>query len=117
MRKMCMQALTLEARRAAFHQSLAKGEDLFTFMVSYVGQWKNEALGRHIVEFWTHVPAANNFLVEIAAVKGNIFLSFHQRFKEDKYYQAVLKQLEDNGISYMEKRVMENDIFHFPEAE
>ena len=82
---MCLQAPTLEARKAAFGQSLAKGTDLFTFMVSYVGQWKYQALGKHIVEFWTHVPAANNFLVEIAAVKGSIFLSFHQRFEEDKY--------------------------------
>jgi hypothetical protein len=68
------------------------------------------------MEFWTHVPPANNFLVELAAVKGNIFLSFHQRFEEDKYYKAVLKQLEDIGIPYIEKRVMENDIAHFPDA-
>ena len=90
--------------------------NLFTFMVSYVGQWKYEALGKHIQEFWTHVPAANNFPVEIAAVKGRIFLSFHQRFEEDKYYKAVLKQLEDNGIPYVEKRVMENDISHFSDV-
>ena len=115
-RQMCLQAPTLEARKAAFGQSLAKGTDLFTFMVSYVGQWKYQALGKHIVEFWTHVPPANNFLVEIAAVKGSIFLSFHQRFEEDKYYKAVLKQLEDHGIPYIEKRVMENDISHFPDA-
>ena len=115
-RQMCLQAPTLEARKAAFSQSLAKGVDLFTFMVSYVGQWKYEALGEHIAEFWTHVPPANNFLVEIAAVKGNIFLSFHQRFKEDKYYKAVLKQLEYNGIPYIEKRVMENDNPHFPDV-
>lgn len=115
-RSMCLQAPTFEARKAAFGQSLAKGADLFTFMVSYVGQWKYESLGKHIVEFWTHVPMANNFLVEIAAVKGNIFLSFHQKFKEDKYYKAVLKQLEDNGISYVEKRVMENDISHFADV-
>ena len=115
-RKMCLQAPALEARKAAFNQSLAKGTDLFTFMVSYVGQWKYGELGKHIVEFWTHVPAANNFLVEIAAVNGNIFLSFHQKFKEDKYYRAVLKQLEDNGIPYTEMRVMENDISHFPDA-
>ena len=68
------------------------------------------------MEFWTHVPPANNFLVEIAAVKGSIFLSFHQRFKEDKYYKAVLKQLEDIGIPYIEKRVMENDISYFPDV-
>ena len=115
-RRMCLQAPTLEARKAAFSQSLAKGTDLFTFMVSYVGQWKYEALGKHIMEFWTHVPPANNFLVEIAAVKGSIFLSFHQKFKEDKYYRAVLKQLEDNDISYIEKRVMENDISHFADV-
>lgn len=115
-RQMCLQAPTLEARKAAFGQSLAKGTDLFTFMVSYVGQWKYQALGKHIVEFWTHVPAANNFLVEIAAVKGSIFLSFHQRFEEDKYYKAVLKQLEDIGIPYIEKRVMENDISYFPDV-
>ena len=84
-------------------------------MVSYVGQWKYKDIAAHIREFWTHVPVANGFLTEIAAVNGNIFLSIQQNFEEDIYYRALLKELEDNGIPYTERPAIINDIAGFDE--
>ena len=113
--KMVMKTRGIEDKRAAFSQMLDGGGAFFTYMVSYVGQWKHKDIAAHIREFWTHVPAANGFLTEIAAVNGNIFLSIQQNFEEDIYYRALLQQLEDNGIPYTEKATLTNDIAYFAE--
>jgi hypothetical protein len=38
----------------------------------------------------------------VAAVNGRIFISFIQAFKERLYYDAFLKELQENGIQYSE---------------
>ncbi len=73
-----------------------------TFMVSYVGKWKQEQIGKHIKEFWTETPAGRFPLIEIAAVNGNIFLSLLQGFEEKLYYQALLEELKANDIAFTE---------------
>ena len=86
-----------------------------TYAVSYVGQWKHKEIGAHIREFWTHVPGRNGLLTEIAAINGNIFLSITQDYKEDKLYKAFLRELDELGIPYTEKRTMANDVPRFDE--
>ncbi|WP_026512235.1 hypothetical protein [Butyrivibrio sp. LC3010] len=113
--KMIMKMPDLKGKREAFSQMIDGGRLFFTYMVSYVGQWKYVDIAAHIREFWTHVPVANGFLTEIAAVNGNIFLSIHQNFGEDIYYKSLLKELEDNGIPYTERAVIINDIAGFAE--
>ena len=108
-------APTYEARKYAFGQMLDGGRKLFSYMVSYVGKWRFEAVEPYILEFWTHVPVANDFLVEIAAVNSRIFLTIHQNFSEDSVVQGFLNQLGKNAIPYQVKRTMKNDAAAFPE--
>ena len=106
---------TYEARKNAFGQMLAGGKRLFSYMVSYVGKWKFKSLEPYILEFWTHVPIANDFLVEIAAVNGKIFLTIHQSFAEENVIHGFLDQLRKHGIPFQIKRTMDNDVAVFPE--
>ena len=88
----------LEDKLKTFGNMILGGSTFFTFIVSYVGKWKHEAIGRHIREFWTHVPSANDFLIEIAAVNGSIFLTVHQNFKEDALVKAFEREMAERGI-------------------
>ena len=114
--KMILKSPDIEAKKEAFSQMINGGRRFFTYMVSYVGQWKHKDIAKHIREFWTHVPVANGFLTEIAAVNGNIFLSIQQNFEEDIYYKALLNELTENGIPYQEKKTVINDIAGFADV-
>ena len=83
-------------------QAMAGTYDAATYIVSYVGRWKYPQLGRHIREFWTETPVGPFPLIEIAAVNGNIFVSFLQPFEDRRYYDALLDELKENGIAYAE---------------
>lgn len=113
--KMILKAPKIEDKREAFSKMIDGGRNFFSYIVSYVGQWKYKDIGMHIREFWTHVPMANGFLIEIAAVNRNIFLSIHQNFEEDIYYKALLNELADNGIPYTERAALINDVAKFEE--
>ena len=104
---------SLEAKESAFAQALMGGRLYFTYMVSYVGKWKYDPLDQYIEEFWTHVPNANNLLVEVAAVNGSIFLTFHQEFEEDVIVKSFLSELENNHISCT-ARERNNDVAKTP---
>jgi len=41
-------------------------------------------------------------LIEVAAVNGNIFVSFLQPFQDRRYYDALLDELKENGLEYVE---------------
>lgn len=73
-----------------------------TYIVSYVGRWKYPQLGHHIREFWTETPVEPFPLIEVAAVNENIFVSFLQPFTDRRYYEALLDELKENGIEYVE---------------
>lgn len=103
-------APTLEAKKMAYAKMLAGGKFLFTYMVSYVGQWKIKSLAPYVKEFWTHVPNANNLLTEIAAINGNIFLSVHQNFVEDDIIRKFTEILDEQGIVYELREAVESDI-------
>ena len=85
------------------------GKRFFTYMVSYVGQWKLKSLSPYVTEFWTHVPNANNLLTEIAAINGNIYLSVHQNFREDDIICKFTEILTRYKIPYEMKQPMAND--------
>lgn len=102
---------SVEGKIQTYGMMLSGGRRLFTCMVSYVGKWKYPSVGKHIKEFWTHVPNANGFLVEIAAVNGKIFLTMHQNFEEDTLVRAFEKELTENGINF-ETTEMLNDVAH-----
>ena len=106
---------TLETKKQAFAQMLRGGATRYTYIVSYVGQWKHKSLSPYIREFWTHVPGASGLVSEIAAVNGGIFLSMHQRFREDTVVKAFIHQLEENGIGYCVARSIASDNARFPE--
>ena len=108
---------TSEAKKEAFGQMMRGGAAYTSFIVSYVGQWRLQSLSPYILEFWTHVPAANPMLVEIAAINGKIFLSVHQTFREELVLQSFLRQLEANGIPYTLRPPAEPDNARFPEPE
>lgn len=108
-------APTLEAKNQAFGKMINGGKRYFTFMVSYIGQWKHKSLSPYVLELYTHVPNANNLLTEIAAINGRVFLSIHRNFKEDEVVKAFLRQLDDNGIRYKVKATASVDNAVFPE--
>ena len=110
-------APTVEAKKQAYAKMLDGGKRLFTYMVSYIGQWKQTQLSPYVLELWTHVPNANNLLTEIAAINGKIFLSVHCNFVEDDVIKAFLRQLDDNGIAYSIKSTEKVDNAYLPEPE
>ncbi len=83
-------------------EAMAGTYDAATYMVSYVGRWKYPQLGRHIREFWTEAPVGPFPLIEVAAVNGKIFVSFLQPFSDRRYYDALIDELKENGIEYVE---------------
>lgn len=108
---------TLEGKKRAFGQMMSGGDTAFTYMVSYVGQWRLKALSPYILEFWTHVPSANSLVIEIAAVNGKIFLSVHQTFREDLIIRSFQRQLEENGIPFQLRQPVKPDNARFPEPD
>ena len=108
---------TLEGKKRAFGQMMSGGDTAFTYIVSYVGQWRLKALSPYILEFWTHVPSANSLVIEIAAVNGKIFLSVHQTFREDLIIRSFQRQLEENGIPFQLRQPVKPDNARFPEPD
>ncbi len=108
-------APTADAKKQAYAQMLSGGKRYFTYMVSYVGQWKHASIAPFVMEFWTHVPNANNLLIEIAAINGRIHLSVHQNFIEDCVVRKVLELLDRNNVPYKLSGPDKIDIAHFIE--
>ncbi|MBO5551054.1 MAG: hypothetical protein J5966_03760, partial [Lachnospiraceae bacterium] len=113
-RAMLDSAPTLAEKCNIFGRALGGGRRLFTYMVSYVGKWRYKAVEEYISEFWTHVPSANPLLTEVAAVGGRIFLTVHQKFKEDTIVQCLLDEFQREGVAYKVCRRMAADNAHFP---
>ena len=89
--------------KAAFARQAMEGTyDSATYMVSYVGKWKYPQVGKHIREFWMETPSQSFPLVELAAVNGNVCASILQPFSEWLYYDALLEELQENGIPYVD---------------
>ena len=102
MSQMILDIPDFSAKAAVARQAMEGTYDAATYMVSYVGKWKYPQLGKHIRAFWTETPSQSFPLLEIAAVNGNICVSFLQPFSERLYYGALLEELKENGIPYRE---------------
>lgn len=102
MAQMILDIPDFSTKAAVARQAIEGTYDAATYMVSYVGKWKYPQLGKHIREFWTETPTQSFPLIEIAAVNGNICVSFLQPFSERLYYNALLEELRENGIPYTE---------------
>lgn len=88
----------VEMATKVFHSSFSAS----SFVVSYVGKWKQDQLGEHIKEFWTETPAGLFPIIEVGAVGGKIFVSLLQSFEETIYYQALIEELQANGIDFVQ---------------
>ena len=110
-------AESLEEKKAIFGKMFGAGEGYVSFLVSYIGKWKFEKIGKYILELWAHPPNTFDMLVEIGTAGGKIFLTVQQRFLEDTVREAFLRQLDENGISYSLKRVMKSDVPVIPEPQ
>ena len=111
-REAAARASTLAEKEAVFAQAFNAGEGYLSFLVSYTGKWKQDAVGAYIREFWTHPPNTFSLMAEIAAVNGKIFVSVQQRFREDVLREAFLRQLEQHGVPYRLKHVTPSDVAH-----
>ena len=108
---------TIEMKKQTFAKMLSGGKLYFTYLVSYVGKWKFKQLEPYILEFWTHVPIANDLVTEIASISGNICLSIHQDFEGDSVANAFLEELKKNNIPYEVKKSALSDVSSFADAE
>ena len=112
-------AATAEEKMRAFGPAFRGGEGFITFLVSYTGKWKHPALGSHMRELWAHPPNTFGLMVEIGAAGGRIFLTIQQQYREDTVREAFLRQLEEHGVPYALRRVLQSDVavFRAPPAQ
>ena len=111
---MARNAPTPEAKKRAFRE-LVDGGQKFTYLISYVGQWKLAGLRPYIRSFYTHCPVFDDLLVQIMAVNGRIFLSYHQSFRDRCVLDSFLDQLEARGIPCSVRGPAVTDNPRFPE--
>lgn len=74
---------------------------IVTATVSYVGRADYKEAEQYIRDFrsWAS-PSGNNVLIEMSAVNGKFVLDIIQPFSDPIYVNALLKELEDQGITY-----------------
>jgi hypothetical protein len=116
LRSILQKCPTLEAKKKAFGRMMGGADAAYTYIVSYVGQWKHKSLSPYILEFWTHVPSANSLVTEVAAINGKIFLSVHNALQEDCVVKSFLHQLDEKGIPYQLRQVVPADNAKFIES-
>ncbi len=114
-RTAALSAPSTEDKKRIFKDAFLGGEGRITFLVSYVGKWKDMELGERIREFWTHAPNTFALIAELAAAGGKVFISLQQRFAEDSVREAFLAELEEHRIPYTVCRRMKLDVPAFPE--
>jgi len=100
MAKMVLDIPNLEKKVQVARQAVSANRT--SYVVSYVGRWKQEEIGKHIQELWTETNVGRYPVVELAAVNGRIFISFMQSFDERIYFDALVEELKENGIGYIE---------------
>jgi hypothetical protein len=105
-----MQLPTIEDKEKAVDAIRAAGGPFSTYGVSYVGKWKYSSIEKHVREFWTHVVGRSEISIEIAAVAGNIFISYQQGIKDESYVDAFMNQLNSFGIPVKLVRKMPVDV-------
>lgn len=76
-----------------------------TFSVSYVGRIDYGSLKEHIesVRNYTDGSTYKTIFIEISSFNGWFCISMQQGFSNDVYYKALLKQLKQNNIEFVEE--------------
>ena len=69
-------------------------------VISYVGKANFGESEKYITDFRTTTDNPSALLVEIAAVNGKFYLDFIQNFKDERYFNAFKKELEDLKTKY-----------------
>lgn len=105
-----MKLPTVKDKEKAVDELRAAGKPFSTYGVSYVGRWKYSSIEKHIREFWTHVVGRSEISIEIAAVAGNIFISYQQGIKDESYVYEFINQLNNFGIPTMLVRKIPVDV-------
>lgn len=75
-----------------------------TFSVSYVGRIDYGSLQEHVesVRNYTDGSTYKTLFIEISSFNGWFYVTVLQGFSCDVYYRALLKQLKQNDIAYIE---------------
>ncbi len=93
------------ARRAYCRKRMRELSRCLTATVSYVGKANLGDAEKFITDYAalpstalpsTHVPLT----LEISALNGYFFINFMQYFREEEFFRELLRQLQENGISY-----------------
>ena len=79
-------------------------------VISYVGKANFGESEKYITDFRTTTDTPSALLVEIAAVNGKFYLDFIQNFKDERYFNAFKKELEDLKIRYELKDLIKLDL-------
>ena len=79
-------------------------------VISYVGKANFGESEKYITDFRTTTDSPSALLVEIAAVNGKFYLDFIQNFKDERYFNAFKKELEDLKIRYELKDLIKLDL-------
>ena len=79
-------------------------------VISYVGKANFGESEKYITDFRTITDNPSALLVEIAAVNGKFYLDFIQNFKDERYFNAFKKELEDLKIRYELKDLIKLDL-------
>ena len=76
-----------------------------TFSVSYVGRIDYGCLSEHIesIRNFTDGSTYQTLFLEISSFNGWFYITMLQGFSGDVYYKALLHQLDENGIEYIEE--------------
>ncbi len=106
---------TIEEKKQAFGKMFNGGEGIITYLVSYIGQWKQKAQSEYIREMWVDPPNSFSLMAEITAVNGKIFVTIQQRFKEDTIREGFVLQLEKENIPCLVRRKHKAENARVPE--
>ena len=96
---------SVAARRAACRAAMLERSRRYTATVSYVGKSDFGEAERYIQQFDVLPSAALPSIetpvnLEVSAVHGQFFVNFIQRFQEDCFFNAFIRQLRENDIDY-----------------
>ena len=91
---------TDEERIAIAEAMTNMGKYVGSASVSYVGRANYKEAEKYIRDFRTWAFATSDLLVEISAVNGRFVLDVMQTFSDPVYVNALLAELDENGIEY-----------------
>lgn len=98
---------SVELKKKSLQQTALFDSVNNTFSVSYVGKIDYDDIKEHIVRIrnFTDGSTYKTIFMEITSFDGWFTVTLLQGFSSDVYYKALLRQLKENGIEYVEEGV------------